>query len=674
MSVKADPGWKSRRILIAIAVLVAALCTVVLVMQFYPWKPVSPGPPVPVTPVPGTPLPTPTIPGPVILVAAKDSSQAQKTGADYICDGIDDQREIQKAFDSLSSTGGTVALTAGTFYCTGSILPAAKTMLKGEGSDATFLEFTRNGRLNVSQEYVTLYGFHAEGTGYGGGTDRWLGVITIYASHARVYAVEGTADASVQAVFMLMHDPSVYEPILEDVEFVDCRAVDTGTYGFLHNAWGTTNKVIKNVRYENCHAINCGRFGAFNPWVTGFDFAELNDIQGLRVNNCTAAGNLESGFHFEWDPVKTDVMLTNCISRNNGQKPYPTTADYKDYFGCGYYAPRGDVTFINCVSEGNSRHGFFISNGGKLYNCVDMNIGAGKTDYSIIQPASFYGAPTRSASLPLILENCTSIDSNGYGLQIDLASDVRISNFHLINPAGINGKATNLGGTYGGPLTNSVVNIYASGDRVETLIWARNNANVEYSGQIVSNTGKPFLIDGESTRNVLVRDMEFVSTNLGSAAKGVISTDAVPKGAVKLVNVAVTPGGSSTPAPAGKPDLVVTDVSWEPANPVAGTPVTLKATIKNQGTAGTPAGVVHGVLFTFDDGAAGPGVWSDSHKESLAPGASVTLTANSGSAGSTWKAVAGTCTITAYVDDMNRIPELEEANNTIERTLTVRTA
>ena len=96
-----------------------------------------------------------------------------------------------------------------------------------------------------------------------------------------------------------------------------------------------------------------------------------------------------------------------------------------------------------------------------------------------------------------------------------------------------------------------------------------------------------------------------------------------------------TPTPTPTPIPSGKSDLVVTDISWDPATPAPGSAVTLRATVKNQGTAPTPAGVEHGVLFTFDDGAAGPGVWSDTHTAAIAAGASVTLTASGGSAGAT---------------------------------------
>ena len=160
----------------------------------------------------------------------------------------------------------------------------------------------------------------------------------------------------------------------------------------------------------------------------------------------------------------------------------------------------------------------------------------------------------------------------------------------------------------------------------------------------------------------------------------------VPAGQAVLQNVKVVSAGSpaptptvpgstpTTPAPSGRPDLVVTDISWSPANPAPGSAVTLKATIKNQGDAPTPAGVKHGVLFTFDDGAAGSGIWSDAHSTSIAPGAWVTVTANGGSAGSTWKAIAGTHTVKAHVDDVNRIAEENENNNVMAKEIIVGTS
>jgi len=631
---------------------------------------------------------------PTTIVAASDSSAADKASAAYVCDGVNDHVEIQAALNALPSSGGVVLLSSGTYNCAGIIAPKAGSTLMGEGESETFLKFTRDGRINVDRESITLDGFHVQGSGYSSGV-KWLGVINIRASHAKLHNITGTADASIQAVYLLIHDPTVYAPTLEDVEFVNCKAVDTGTYGFLHNAWGSTNMVIKNVRYDNCAAINCGKFGVFNPWITGFDFAELNDMDGLRVTNCLAEGNLESGFHFEFDPKVTNAVLENCTSRNNGQKAFPTKAyNVNDmsthYFGCGYYAPNCDATFINCVAEGNSMDGFYTTNGGKLYNCVEKDTGIGRTDFSYRVPAGYYSVPSRSVNPALVMENCTSINSRAYGLQVDLANNVKIRNFHLIDPVGYNGKGSSLGGT-NGQFDNAEVSIYASGNRPETLVWAKENENTLFSGQIVSDSAKPFVIEGYGTRNVLVKDMEIVSKTLPAGSSGVTIVSTVPAGQAKLQNVKVTSTGApvptptvpvptpttpttptpTTPVPSGKPDLVVTDISWKPADPATGSAVTLSATIKNQGDAATPAGAKHGVIFTFDDGAAGPGVWSDTHTGSIAPGAWVTLTANGGSAGATWKATLGTHTVKANVDDVNRIAESDEANNVRTEQITV---
>jgi chitinase len=98
--------------------------------------------------------------------------------------------------------------------------------------------------------------------------------------------------------------------------------------------------------------------------------------------------------------------------------------------------------------------------------------------------------------------------------------------------------------------------------------------------------------------------------------------------------------------------------------------VTFRATIKNQGKAPTPNGVIHGVAFSVDGKVVS---WSDTHTSSLAPGASVTLTASGGpNAVATWGATAGTHTVKAVVDNINRIPnESNETNNTRTANLAV---
>ncbi len=124
-----------------------------------------------------------------------------------------------------------------------------------------------------------------------------------------------------------------------------------------------------------------------------------------------------------------------------------------------------------------------------------------------------------------------------------------------------------------------------------------------------------------------------------------------------------------------KPDLIVTDIFWEPVNPCESDEVTFKAVIKNIGTAATPEGKILGVRFsvgTLDNYY----TWDDTYTSSLAPGESITLTATGGryDGKSTW-----TCgpneeyTIIAWVNDIAypvRISEKDKTNNTYSKVLT----
>jgi hypothetical protein len=121
---------------------------------------------------------------------------------------------------------------------------------------------------------------------------------------------------------------------------------------------------------------------------------------------------------------------------------------------------------------------------------------------------------------------------------------------------------------------------------------------------------------------------------------------------------------------AAMPDLVVKDISWTPADPITSNGVTFKAKIKNKGTGATPAGTISGVKFKVDGTTTS---FSDNYTASIPAGSSVTVTANGGGAGggATWTATDGTHTVEATVDDVNRIVESNETNNTYSESITI---
>jgi hypothetical protein len=125
-----------------------------------------------------------------------------------------------------------------------------------------------------------------------------------------------------------------------------------------------------------------------------------------------------------------------------------------------------------------------------------------------------------------------------------------------------------------------------------------------------------------------------------------------------------------TPFTIGSIDMIVTAISMSPASPTAGQAVTFSATIKNQGTAPTPGGTTrNGVVFSVDGVTA---TWSDNNFAAIAPGASVTVTANSGPSGSaTWTAVSGSHNVDAWVNDALVYPESNTSNNHLVTPITV---
>jgi hypothetical protein len=112
----------------------------------------------------------------------------------------------------------------------------------------------------------------------------------------------------------------------------------------------------------------------------------------------------------------------------------------------------------------------------------------------------------------------------------------------------------------------------------------------------------------------------------------------------------------------GLPDVVITSVSWTPANVLVGSNMVFRVTVQNRGSAATPSGVTLGVGFNMDG--AGTVSWSGNYSSPLPPNASVLLTADGGPTGvNYWNATAGAHTVIATVDDINRFPESIEDNN-----------
>ncbi|MGO4547403.1 discoidin domain-containing protein [Paenibacillus sp. 2TAB23] len=107
-------------------------------------------------------------------------------------------------------------------------------------------------------------------------------------------------------------------------------------------------------------------------------------------------------------------------------------------------------------------------------------------------------------------------------------------------------------------------------------------------------------------------------------------------------------------SPAPNPDLTITGMSWTPSAPVETSAITLNATVKNNGSLGSPASTVNFYLGNVLAGSA--------PVSALAAGASATVSLNAGTKN------AGTYAVSSKVDEGNAVVEQNEANNAYSST------
>ncbi len=136
-------------------------------------------------------------------------------------------------------------------------------------------------------------------------------------------------------------------------------------------------------------------------------------------------------------------------------------------------------------------------------------------------------------------------------------------------------------------------------------------------------------------------------------------------GNVANSNVTVTVNNPT----ASLPDVVVSAVNVTPASPKSGDQVIFSAVIQNQGSGPTPAGVPVGVRYDVNGMQTH---WAAT--TALAAGESRTVTATNSMMlpdVNYWTAVAGSHSLEAWVDDVNRFTETNETNNKLSKSFSV---
>ncbi|NLA31636.1 MAG: hypothetical protein GX880_07425 [Methanomicrobiales archaeon] len=420
-----------------------------------------------------------------ILIAAHDSPTESKMVADYLCAGAADEIEIQNALNAFGSAGGTVTLARGTFYLSGDLEIPGSVIFQGGGPDVTRLEWSSGIMRCREVQDILLRDFTTTGTG---------AVFIQNCDRVKVHNVTATVDNSRWGgAFTLW----VSSDIMEDIEFVNCRAIDCGRMGFMNDGDGSP-RLIRDIRYIDCEAINSGRDSRFSPygeWVTGFAIAENNHLADTILVGCVAEGSFESGFHTEDVPEVTNLVFENCISRYNGQKSdsfyNPSENTHGLHFGSGYWV-QGETMLSDCISEGNGNAGFSVGPGVSLYNCTDDGSAVG---FRLVDTRDVY------------LEDCTSLNAGAYAVYALEAENVTTKHLQMIDPGGVDGNGAFFG-TAAHPVTTSRFDVVGRCSEEIRAIYGEGCRDLIFTGVVRADHPEPVFIkrgDGLDTTGLEIR-------------------------------------------------------------------------------------------------------------------------------------------------------------------------
>ncbi|WP_220680608.1 right-handed parallel beta-helix repeat-containing protein [Methanofollis formosanus] len=471
----------------------------------------------------------------VITVAAVGSSESQ--GADYLCDGVSDQVEIQEALDRAGG-GEKVLLRPGIYHCDDSITLREGFCLEGSDKETTTLEFVGGWIGVVAKDHTNLRHLTISGNG----------AVWVRGSHVTVQWVTVTGDPRMNGGFTVWAEGR----IIEDVVFEDCTAIDLSWTGF--NVDGRGDSIlVRGLRYERCQAVRCGADDNSHPWSAGFILAEHNDLEDTIVKDCYAEDNWESGFHIEPAVSVKNVVLENCTAVKNGLRKncsYPESAspELKGLtFGAGFTINNA-ATVKRCIAEENYR-GYFLwsTDGAHFEDCSAVR--SYKDDYAIVHHSGYTAGNS--------FVDCLSTEAGRHALSIRNAANLRFENFTAFSPAGDGHSCIQIGGYEPSldrdyPCEASFFDLNIEGGGSPNIVYVYLGRDLTLSGEIETAVSCPLLIasdgqravGGKTTRGVTIEGMRIT---MGGPGAGVcVSETLTDAGTVSVLDTVIFGDSVST--------------------------------------------------------------------------------------------------------------------------------
>jgi len=316
------------------------------------------------------------------VVAASDAPAHVKRQADYVCDGTDDQVEIQAAIDALPALGGEVRLSQGTFAIS---------------TTGAFYVGATKYALKIEADNIALTGtpgttiVAASGTDVGGTDPSTDFFVMLWVSAGNHIEVSGIAfDANSSAVTAGHTIPIMYYGVSTDVQIRRNSFANHDYYALWGDGGASQWIVDSNVVYGPASGIaihNAGSQITISNNFIGLGSTCLTGIFIDTVANTRVVGNYvykpgEVGI-LAYDDVKNTQIVGNVIVGKSGTG---TKSGIKLYTK-GYLASSVDYTLI----AGN--HFVPAVDDASIVN-IGVRLGDAYVRYVEIQGNLFAGVPS----------------------------------------------------------------------------------------------------------------------------------------------------------------------------------------------------------------------------------------------------------------------------------------
>ena len=336
-----------------------------------------------------------------------------KKDCDYLCDGTDDQVEIQAAINALPSTGGEVVVLDGIYHITASINVNKKNVtLRGNGN-ATVLKrmwsgSNNNGVIQVSNSYCHIENFYINGNkeNYNGGNN-----FGIYLSG------NNTNTTITGNICNGNNNSGIYLGSDSTNNTVTGNTCNNNSYGInLYNT-NTNTTITENICNNNSYGIYLYNNNAHNT-ITG--------------NICN--GNNSYGIHLYSN--NTNTVTGNTCNNNNS----------------GIYLTRTDAsTITGNICNGNNNSGIHLYSN-------NTNTVTGNTCNNNNSGIHLYSNSTKNTITGNTCLRGTGLSSDYTSTQYTIRLEGANNNYNLIANNNIMGKNYVSGGGTGNTFVNNKYN------------------------------------------------------------------------------------------------------------------------------------------------------------------------------------------------------------------------